>query len=78
MAYVMICLLALAASGLTFFSGFGLGTLLLPAIAAAVVAALAGALLGKRWLAGMTMDTVQRIVAILLMLVAAGLVSGVV
>lgn len=33
MAYVVICLVALVASGLTFFSGFGLGTLLLPAFA---------------------------------------------
>lgn len=29
--YVVICTVALVASGLTFFSGFGLGTLLLPA-----------------------------------------------
>ncbi|HVJ89789.1 MAG TPA: hypothetical protein VM580_08275 [Labilithrix sp.] len=31
MQYVIICTVALIASGLTFFSGFGLGTLLLPA-----------------------------------------------
>jgi len=31
--YLVICLVALVASGLTFFSGFGLGTLLLPAFA---------------------------------------------
>lgn len=31
--YVLICAVALCASGLTFFSGFGLGTLLLPAFA---------------------------------------------
>lgn len=31
--YVLICAVALLASGLTFFSGFGLGTLLLPAFA---------------------------------------------
>jgi len=31
MSYPIICAVALAASGLTFFSGFGLGTLLLPA-----------------------------------------------
>lgn len=31
MSYLVICAVALAASGLTFFSGFGLGTLLLPA-----------------------------------------------
>ncbi|MDQ3047267.1 MAG: TSUP family transporter [Bacteroidota bacterium] len=34
MEYVIICLVAFAASGLTLFSGFGLGTLLLPAFAA--------------------------------------------
>lgn len=33
MSYVVICAVALLASGLTFFSGFGLGTLLLPAFA---------------------------------------------
>lgn len=33
MIYVVICAVALVASGLTFFSGFGLGTLLLPAFA---------------------------------------------
>lgn len=33
MSYVVICTVALFASALTFFSGFGLGTLLLPAFA---------------------------------------------
>lgn len=33
MAYVVVCTVALLASCLTFFSGFGLGTLLLPAFA---------------------------------------------
>lgn len=33
MTYLVICSVALLASGLTFFSGFGLGTLLLPAFA---------------------------------------------
>jgi len=33
MSYLVICVVALLASGLTFFSGFGLGTLLLPAFA---------------------------------------------
>jgi uncharacterized protein len=33
MSYLVICTVALVASGLTFFSGFGLGTLLLPAFA---------------------------------------------
>ncbi|MGL4423760.1 MAG: TSUP family transporter [Gemmataceae bacterium] len=31
--YIVVCVVALLASGLTFFSGFGLGTLLLPAFA---------------------------------------------
>ncbi|MFZ5428255.1 MAG: sulfite exporter TauE/SafE family protein [Thermodesulfobacteriota bacterium] len=33
MEYVLVCLTALAASGLTLFSGFGLGTILFPAFA---------------------------------------------
>jgi uncharacterized protein len=33
MSYLVICAVAFLASGLTFFSGFGLGTLLLPAFA---------------------------------------------
>jgi uncharacterized membrane protein YfcA len=33
MAYLLICVAAIAASALTFFSGFGLGTLLLPVFA---------------------------------------------
>lgn len=33
MEYLLICVVALIASGLTFFTGFGLGTLLLPAFA---------------------------------------------
>ncbi|MCB0305675.1 MAG: sulfite exporter TauE/SafE family protein [Calditrichaeota bacterium] len=33
MAYLIVCIVALLASGLTLFSGFGLGTLLLPAFA---------------------------------------------
>jgi uncharacterized membrane protein YfcA len=37
----------------------------------------AGAVVGRRFLAGMTTETVQRLVAALLVLVAAGLVSGV-
>ncbi len=49
-----------------------------PLLAVAVAAALAGALLGRRWLAGMKMATIQRIVAGLLVLLAAGLVSGLV
>ena len=33
LSYLVICIVAFVASGLTFFSGFGLGTLLLPAFA---------------------------------------------
>lgn len=33
MSYVLVCMVALLASGLTLFSGFGLGTLLMPAFA---------------------------------------------
>lgn len=33
LAYLVVCVVAVVASGLTFFSGFGLGTLLLPAFA---------------------------------------------
>lgn len=33
MAALVVCVVAFIASGLTFFSGFGLGTLLLPAFA---------------------------------------------
>ena len=33
MSYLIICTVALAVSGLTLFSGFGLGTLLMPAFA---------------------------------------------
>ncbi|MBU1405950.1 MAG: TSUP family transporter, partial [Proteobacteria bacterium] len=33
MSYLIICSVALAVSGLTLFSGFGLGTLLMPAFA---------------------------------------------
>ena len=33
MSYLIVCIVALLASALTFFSGFGLGTLLLPAFA---------------------------------------------
>ena len=49
-----------------------------PLLAVAVAAALAGSLLGRRWLAGMKMETIQRLVAVLLVLLAAGLVSGLV
>jgi len=48
-----------------------------PLLATAVTAAVAGSLVGRRFLAGMTTETVQRLVAVLLVLVGAGLVSGV-
>src|SRR3990170_2172603 len=44
MSYLIICSVALIASGLTFFSGFGLGTLLLPAFAVFFAVELAVAL----------------------------------
>jgi len=47
-----------------------------PLLGTAVAAAVAGALIGKRFLAGMTIEAVQRMVAALLVLVAVGLVSG--
>ncbi len=65
MSYLVICAVALLASGLTFFSGFGLGTLLLPAFAlffpieqavamTAIVHFLNGAF--KLWLVGRQAD----------------------
>ncbi|GGZ72242.1 hypothetical protein GCM10008101_28230 [Lysobacter xinjiangensis] len=46
MSYLVICSVAFLASGLTFFSGFGLGTLLLPAFALFFPVELAVALTG--------------------------------
>lgn len=46
MIYLVICVTALLASGLTFFSGFGLGTLLLPAFAVFFPVELAVAMTG--------------------------------
>lgn len=46
MSYLVICAVAFVASGLTFFSGFGLGTLLLPAFALFVPVGEAVALTG--------------------------------
>ena len=46
-------------------------------LAAAVLAAFAGALLGNRFLAKATMPGIQRLVAVLLVLVAVGLITGV-
>ena len=45
-------------------------------LAAAVLAAFAGALLGNRFLAKATMPGIQRLVAVLLVLVAVGLITG--
>lgn len=56
MPFLVICGVACAASALTFFSGFGLGTLLLPAFALFV--------------------PVQRIVAAMLVIVAIGMITG--
>jgi uncharacterized membrane protein YfcA len=42
----------------------------------AVLAAFAGAVLGNQWLKTITMDGVRRVVAAMLLLVAAGLISG--
>jgi uncharacterized membrane protein YfcA len=47
-----------------------------PLLACAVGAAFAGALLGRRYLAKATMPGLQRVVAALLVLVALGLVTG--
>jgi len=46
-------------------------------LVAAVLAAFAGAMLGNRWLKKTTMEGVQRLVAVLLAVVALGLISGV-
>lgn len=46
MTYLVVCVVALLASALTFFSGFGLGTLLLPAFALFVPVELAVAMTG--------------------------------
>jgi uncharacterized membrane protein YfcA len=43
----------------------------------AVLAAFAGALAGNRYLKKMTLDRVQRLVAVMLLLVAIGLIAGV-
>ncbi len=48
-----------------------------PVLCAAVMAALAGALIGNRYLTSITMKGVQSLVAILLFAVALGLISGV-
>ncbi len=45
-------------------------------LAAAILAAFAGAVLGNRYLKKMTMPSIQRIVAVMLFAVALGLISG--
>lgn len=52
------------------------GELDLGVLAAAVLAASLGAVLGNRYLAKMTMPGIQRLVAVMLLVVALGLVSG--
>ena len=69
---LVICLAAAGASGLTLFSGFGLGTLLATATGSAFLGAWIGSLLVPK----VTMRTIQILVAILLFLIAAGLALG--
>jgi len=52
------------------------GTLDYPLLGAAVIAALAGSLLGNRYLHKATLPGIQTVVAILLFIVALGLISG--
>ena len=52
------------------------GSLDYPVLVAAVVAALAGALLGNRYLKHVTMKGIQAVVAVMLFAVAVGLISG--
>jgi uncharacterized protein len=52
-------------------------TLDYPVLAAAVVAALVGAIVGNRYLKSVTMRGIQSVVAIMLFAVAIGLISGV-
>lgn len=47
-----------------------------PVLASAVLAAFAGAVLGNRYLKKMTLQSVQRLVAVTLLLVAVGLIMG--
>jgi hypothetical protein len=87
MTYLLVCVVALVVSGLTFLSGFGLGTLLLPAFAvffpvpvavAASAAAFAGAFLGARLVPRLSLRAVQVIVGAMLFLVAGALGTGLV
>ena len=48
-----------------------------PVLAAAVLAALMGALVGNRYLKSVTMGGIQSVVALMLFAVAIGLISGV-
>lgn len=66
-------------SRLTVYSGAVLPELpgdSLPLLAAAVLAAFLGAVLGNRYLQKVTLPLIQRVVALLLFLVGAGLISG--
>lgn len=63
MEIVVIALAALFASCLTLFSGFGLGTLLMP--------------VGARLVKKLTITAVQRIVSVLLVIVGIGLILGI-
>lgn len=100
MTYLAIGLTAFLVSGLTLFSGFGLGTVLMPAfalffplpvaiaataalpeglgplVAAATLAAFAGAFLGARLLKKVTLKFVQLVVAAMMVVVGAGLAVG--
>ncbi len=53
MEYVIVCTVALFASGLTLFSGFGLGTILMPVLAVQVLTGVLLVLLGPGPSAGL-------------------------
>lgn len=107
MDLLIIALAAFLVSGLTLYSGFGLGTLLLPVftfflpvegygggyrlgswcqqhpqgqwvmIAVGCMAAFAGVLAGKRYLHTVTMQAIQTITGLLLLGIAAALLTGI-
>ena len=68
MSWAVVCAVAFVVSALTLFSGFGFGTLLMPAFA--------GSFLGARLLRTMTIGSVRAVVAAMLVVVGAGLASG--
>lgn len=74
---VLACLVDLSRLGVYAASltkaGVNLGD---PLLLAAVGSALAGSLVGRRWLAGMTMTSIRRLVTGLLLLLAVGLATG--